>query len=183
MTNTDDAPLVKEIKNVPSAMEKLVEIRFLVLMTTLVLYTDIWLLRNGVDPRAWTFATVTEHAKAVPILTGVVFVLIYSALMVGLFPFTRLFIGRLRLLCFSNSHVYEDRDADAKRLSDWSLAFVALSIYDLKLGYFSGFETYKGLTLLITSFLQADPFEISVLRVSAIGLAFVIAAMAFDIDN
>lgn len=183
MTDTNETTLVKEIKNVPSAMEKIVEIRFLVLMATLLLYTDIWFLRNGVDPRTWTLATVLDSAKLVSIPTAVFFVLCYSMVMVGLFPFIRFLIGWVRLSFFSSAHAHENRDSDAKRLSDWSLAFVALSIYDLKLGIFTAAETYRGVTLFIASLWQSDSFEIIVLRLSAIGMGILFVIAAMDVDN
>ncbi|MDT3736560.1 MAG: hypothetical protein ROZ00_10060 [Denitratisoma sp.] len=180
---TDDTgTIAKSGKILPSLLEKMADGKFLVLLLSFFLYLDIWLLRAGVDPTTLALDSGYEALKKVSVFAVVMFVLSYSLLMAGFFPILRKFIG-LGQLHFRSTVVFSNQTPDGKRLSDWSMAFVVLSVYDAALGYFSATTEYRGLAVFVLNFLQADGIEIVIFRLSVFFLWLACAAFALEVDD
>ncbi len=180
---TDDTgAIAKGGKVLPSLLEKMVDGKFLVLLLSFFLYLDIWLLRAGIDPRTLALESGYEALKRVSVFALVIFVLSYSLLMAGFFPVLRKFVGLARLY-FQSTVTLSNQSPEGRRLSDWSMAFVAFSLYDAAIGYFSVTSGYRGLAVFVVDILQSDDFEIVIFRLCVVFLWLVCAAFAFDVDD
>ncbi|MCW8929052.1 MAG: hypothetical protein OQL19_02295 [Gammaproteobacteria bacterium] len=169
-------------KDITSILEKLTDVRFLVLLLSIFLYLDIWMLRFGVDPTVLSLDTAFESFKKVPLFIIIIFILSYSLLMAGFFPVLRKFIGITRLW-LQDSVMLENHTSDERRLSDWSLAFILLSIYNAFLGYFASTSEYMGISIYIINILQPDGPDIIIFRLSVFFLWFVCVGFALKVDD
>lgn len=180
---TDDSGVIaKGGKILPSLLEKLVDGKFLVLLLSFFFYVDIWLLHAGVNPTSFTVNSGYEGLKKISVFSLIIFVLSYSLLMAGFFPVLRKAIGLLRLWLQSNVTLSKQTH-EGQHLSDWSLAFVAFSIYDAANGYFSVASEYKGLAVFVLNFLQSDGLDIAVFRLCVVFLWLACAAFAIEVDD
>jgi hypothetical protein len=75
------------------------------------------------------------------------------------------------------------RSPEERRLSDWSIAFIVLSLYDASTGYFFVDYDYKGLAIFVLNILQSDGFEIVIFRLCVAVLWLVCLALAVEVDN
>lgn len=164
-----------------SLLEKLVDIRFLVLTLCLLFYIDIWLLKSGLNPTLITIGNLADDIKLIQLFTVIVFILSFSLLMAGAFPVLRHIIGILRRHFSKRSSIAGSRDVAYERLSDWSLALVSLSLYDAVIGFFTQNE-YRGLSLHLGNVISADGFEAVIFRLSAVLFWFACLGLAFDAD-
>ncbi len=179
---SDEHSTAKGAKKLPSLLEKLADARFLVLMLSFFCYLDIWLLQAGVDPTKIALQAGYEALKNLPVFSAVLFVLSYSLLMAGFFPVLRKIIGFVQLYVRS-SITLSNRSPDGQRLSDWSIAFIVLSAYDLVLGYFIAAPAYRGLSMFVLDFLQSDGVAVVVFRLSIVFLWLVCLALTFEVDD
>lgn len=177
-----DGLLAKGGKALPSLLEKMADVRFLVLLLSFFLYLDICLLEAGIDPTRLNVVSGFEALKSTSLFALAGFFLSYSLLVAAFFPALRWVIGLIQLQLRSDV-LLTDQTPEGKRLSDWSLAFVAFSVYDLAIGYFFVRSDYKGLGVFVVNFLQPDGFAIIVFRVCVVCLLIVCAAFAMEIDN
>jgi hypothetical protein len=172
----------KVIDKVTGALEKLVDMRMLVLGISLLLYADIWFIQSNVDPSVLTFEDGIAILRRTSITVFVMFMLSYSLLMAVAFPALRFIYGRLWLVIRPNSYMSENRNIEARRLSDWSVGVVLFSIWDSATGYFGPAHSYQGLVLYLSDFLSRDGVTVTVFRVSAGFFMMFCLALAFDRD-
>jgi hypothetical protein len=170
-------------KKIPSLLEKLVDWKFLVLLLSFFLYLDIWFLRTGLDPTILTLESGYKAAKNVSVFTALIFALSYSLLMAGFFPVLRKIIGFGQIYIRSSVTLSNNQLLEDKRLSDWSIAFIVLSVYDATIGYFFVESGYKGLAAFVLNFLQSDSFEVVIFRFCVAFLWFVCLSHAFEVDE
>jgi hypothetical protein len=170
-------------KKLPSLLEKLVDWRFLVLLLSFFLYLDIWFLRTGLDPTSLTLESGFKAVKNVSVFTAVIFALSYSLLMAGFFPVFRKIIGLGQMYIRSSITLSNNQSLEDKRLSDWSLAFIVLSVYDAAIGYFFVESGYKGLAAFVLNFLQSDGFEVVIFRLCVAFLWLLCLSLAFEVDE
>lgn len=165
-----------------SLLEKLVDTRILVLTLCLLFYIDIWLLKSGLNPTLITIENLADKIKLIPLFTVIIFILSFSLLMAGAFPVLRKFIGLLQIYFSNGISSSGSRTVAHKRLSDWSLALVSLSLYDAAIGFFTQNE-YHGLSLYLGNVISADGFEAAIFRLSAVLFWLVCLALAIEVDN
>jgi hypothetical protein len=178
----NSSPSPSESGEALSLLEKLADIRLLVLTLCLLFYIDIWLLRSGLDPTIITVENVADKIKLVPLFTALFFILSFSLLMAGVFPVLRKLIGGLRIYFSKSVSISSSRTMAHKRLSDWSLALVSLSFYDAVIGFFTS-SGYRGLSLHLGNVINADGFEAGVFRLSAVLFWLVCFALAVEVDE
>ena len=163
-------------------LEKLVEVRLLVLALAGVFYLDVWALRANVDPTALTFEQLSKRIQETPVFSVAAFFLSFSVLVAAFFPAARMSIGILRVQCgFSSGFVREGRTSAAKRLSDWAFALVSISLYDLIIGLLST-QAYQGLSWHITQIFSDDSFETVLFRLTSAIFWVMCVALALEID-
>lgn len=163
-------------------MEKLVEVRLLILALAFLFYLDIWALRAKLDPMAITAEQLGKHLQAVPVFQLALFFVSFSILMGAFFPGARHLWGVLAIsLGKAGRFTREGRTASAKRLSDWSLGLVALSLYDAIQGWLSE-GSYRGLAHYLASLLEVNSFEVVLFRLTCALFWLVCLALAFEID-
>ena len=179
---SDEHSAAKGAKKLPSLLEKLADARFLVLMLSFFCYLDIWLLQSGVDPTKIALQAGYEALKNLSVFSAVLFVLSYSLLMAGFFPVLRKIIGLARLYVRS-SVTLSNRSPDGQRLSDWSIAFIVLSAYDLILGCFTTAPAYRGLSMFVLDFLQYEGVAAVVFRLCVVFLWLACLALSFEVDD
>lgn len=167
---------------VTSSLERLTDARFLVLLISLFLYLDIWLLHFGIDPTKISLNKMFQELKHLDVFTLVIFVLSYSLLMAGFFPICRKIIGIIRIWIQSDVFLSK-KTTEGQRLSDWSLAFIVFSIYDAIYGFFCSNMDYKGFSIYIFNILQSNEFDIVIFRLSIIFLWFMCAMFAVEVDD
>lgn len=164
-------------------VEKLVEVRLLVLVLAFLFYLDIWALRAQVDPMTFTADQLGKHLQGVPVFKLVLFFASFSVLMGAFFPGVRHVGGVLRLWIGSADRFSRsNRDAGAKRLSNWALGMVAFSLYDLVLGWLAE-GSYRGLAWYLAHLLENNSFELVVLRLTCMLFWFICLVMAWEIDD
>lgn len=179
---SDEHSAAKGAKKLPSLLEKLADAKFLILMLSFICYLDIWLLQAGVDPTKIALQAGYEALKNVSVFSAVLFVLSYSLLMAGFFPVLRKVIG-LAQLYVRSSVTLSNRSPDEQRLSDWSIAFIVFSAYDLILGYFTAAPGYRGISMFVLDILQSDGVAVVVFRLSVVFLWLVCLALSFEVDD
>ncbi|WP_312271910.1 hypothetical protein [Pseudomonas sp.] len=164
-----------------SLIEKLVEVKTLVLILCLVFYSDIWIVRNGIDAKAYTFGNLLDSAKEVPLLTVILFLASFSGLMVGLFPFLRKVIGLLRIY-FTDEVTPSNSDLAHRKLCDWSFALVVLVLWDSGVGLLSE-GPYKGLSIYLVDPISIDSAEAVVFRFTLLILFLGCLSFAISVDD
>jgi hypothetical protein len=164
-------------------MEKLVEVRLLILALAFLFYLDIWALHANVNPMTLTAEQLGRQLQAVPVFQLALFFASFSILMGAFFPAARVIYGGIAaLLGKGKRFTREDRPPSAKRLSDWSLGFVAFSLYDAVVGWFST-GSYRGLALYLTQLLEPETFELTVFRLTTILFWVVCFILAVEVDR
>lgn len=182
MTDTQ-IPSPNDSSDALSFLEKLVDIRLLVLFVSLLFYIDIWIIKSKVDPTILTLDQLSVKIKAVPVFTVIIFFLSFSIVVGGFFPVFRKLIGLASLYVTSfNRSVSRGRSIAQQRLSDWALAFVCLSLYDLVVGLWSE-GPYKGLSLHLVNIIGIDGFEAGFFRL-IVGLFWIVCLLlAIEVDE
>ena len=151
-----------------SLLEKAVEIRYLILALTTVFYIDIWMLTNSINPTTLTLENIIPSIKATSIHKAVLFIMLYSLLMSGFFPFIRK-ISTLIRMQFQQS-ISIQLDSSKRHLSNWSFALISFAVYDVTLGLFYSTNEYSGMTVYIFSLFPMNGVVEAVIRLSVIGL-------------
>ena len=145
-------------------LEKLVDLRILVLWLCLFFYLDIWLIRLGYETESLTISNIAELSKAISVTSILFFLASFSLLMAGFFPALRLLT--IAVLAHIKPSKYSgSSNPEHVRLSTWCFALVLLSGYDAARGWFS--NSYHGLAIHLIDIVQADGFESSIFRLSA----------------
>ena len=175
-------PSAAVAKNATSILETLVEARFLMLLLCFAFYLDLWLLQSGIDPTSLSLKESYGALLSVSVFSFLLFLGSYSLLMVGFFPTLRNLIALARLYLQSEVHISRET-ADSRKFADWSLAFICLSSYSGIIGYFFTDSSYKGLTVYVLTFLQADGVVESIFRVCVFFLWLICLAFAFRVDE
>jgi hypothetical protein len=183
MSNANEAASISSAKYIPSMLEKLVDGRFLILLLCMCLYADIWFLEINVDPRSLSLSNAAEGIKNASVFSTALFLLSYALLMGGFFPVFRKFVCILRTHFSSSASSIRERSKEEKQLSDWSLAFIILSVYDAVVGHFYTALEYKGLVDFILDLIQHDGFSVLIFRISVVFLWFVCAGLACMNDS
>lgn len=181
MSNEGTA-IEKVVEKVSGAMEKLVDMRMLVLGLSLLLYLDIWLVGAGVDPETLTLEHAMLGLRALSLKTFALFVMSYSLLMAAAFPVFRLIYSSVWPLIGKGVQFSEKRSAEAKRLSDWAFGMISFAIWNGVIGYFGGHQSYRGLVVYICSFLSADGFTVTLFRVISAFFILFCVAIALERD-
>ncbi|MCK7569186.1 hypothetical protein [Marinobacter xestospongiae] len=178
----ESKPSTAIAKNAGSLLETLVETRFLFLLICFALYLDLWLIESGVDPRSLSLKESYSSLLSVSVFSYFLFLGSYSLLMVGFFPVLRNLIGLARVH-FQSEVSMSKTTAESRKLSDWSLAFICLSLYNGVVGYFFTNGAYKGLTVYVLSFLSFDGVAESIFRLCVALFWMVCFAFAFRVDE
>lgn len=178
-----ELPSPSDSSDALTLVEKLVEVRLLVLTLAFLFYLDIWALRLNINPMTYTAEDLTKHLQAVPVFQFAIFFASFSVLMGAFFPAIRLG-GGLLYLQFGSSGRFtrSNRDAGARRLSNWSLGMVALSTYDFVLGWFAD-GSYRGVAWYVGHLLEGSSFELVIFRLVSIVFWLVCLAMACELDE
>lgn len=181
--NDSSVPSVSDSSDALSFLEKLVEVRLLVLALALVFYLDIWALRANFDPTTITLDQLSKHLQDVPVFQVAAFFLSFSILAGAFFPALRLLIGLLRVhFTDAGKFLRAARPAAEKRLSDWALALVSLSLYDLCVGLFST-GPYKGFGWYLVHIFESNALEPALFRVTAFFFLLACLFLAIEIDT
>lgn len=159
-------------------LEKFVNMRILILFMCLIFYIDIWLLNGVVNIEAMSIEAFMDYIKKTPISNALIFFLSFSLMMGVTFPVVRLVL--LKILAEFFSICLPVGTNESKKFSDWSFAFVCLSLYDLIKGGFS--ENYRGLIIYLIDILNGRGFEVFVLVISMFGLWALCFFMIFQND-
>ena len=172
----------ESVQETISFLEKFVDFNFLVLILSAFLYSDIWVLRTGKDPRTIAFKQAGDLLQGVSVFTWGLFFLIYSFLMAGVIPALRKFLAIPIIWIKPESKVYKNRSLAERRMADWSLAVLIFSVYDGLSGFFVQ-SSYRGFVYWTVGSLKFDGMLETVFRISVIGLIIFCVAMAFSIDE
>lgn len=178
----ENKPAASIAKNASSILETLVEARFLLLFLCFAFYLDIWLLQNDVDLTTLSLKESYGVLLSVSLFSFLLFLGSYSLLMVGFFPTLRKVIGLARINIQSEVPISKET-IDSRNLANWSLAFICLSAYSGFIGYFFSEGSYRGLTMYVLGFLQADGIPEALFRLCVFFLWLTCFAFAFRVDE
>jgi len=178
----DSKPASSTAKAAHSLLENVVELRFLLLFLCFAFYLDIWLVEARIDPTNLSISTAYASLLTAPIFTVLLFIGSYSLLMIGLFPALRLLITWIRFFAQSMVRI-TNHTKESKQLSDWSTAFVCLSVYDVIVGYSANEEIYKGLANFIFNVLLSDGFGELIFRIGAVLFWIYCLSQVFAVDD
>ncbi|WP_394201904.1 hypothetical protein [Shewanella waksmanii] len=150
-------PTSSTVRSVPSLLESVVDVRFLVLLMCFICYLDLWLISAKIDPTSLAISSAYGLLLKAPIFKLMLFVGSYSLLMVGLFPALRglLSVARLEI---SGKLIISNISKENKQLSDWAAGFVCFSGYGAVNSIFLGSESYKGIVHYILTFSLINGF-------------------------
>lgn len=164
-------------------VEKLVELRLLVLSLAFLFYLDIWTIRAGINPMTFTAEQLGARLQTIPVFRLILFFASFSLLMGAFFPAVRYTLKLIRVQLGAASFGGRGRPTEgSKRLADWSLGLVVFSIYDLFAGWLSD-EPYPGLAGYLTDMLDENSFEITIFRITCFFFWLVAVAIAWDVDR
>lgn len=143
-------------KGIPSLLESVVDIRFLVLLLCFICYLDLWLVGEQIDPTTLSISSVYHLLLKVPAFQIIVFIGSYSLLMIGFFPAVR------GLLSFARLHIFHElkisnTTKESKQLSDWASGCVCFSAYGAIASSFVDVGQYKGLAHHIYTLSSSPP--------------------------
>ena len=132
----ESKPTSAVAKGLPSLLESVVEMRFLLLIMCFAFYLDIWLVKYQIDPTSLTIGMAYKSILSTSVFSLLVFICSYSILMVGFFPTLRKAIPML-IMFFKSSVKIENHSKEEKQLANWSMAFVCFSSYSFLFGLFT----------------------------------------------
>jgi hypothetical protein len=179
---SEDSKSPSAVKSIPSLLEAVADLRFLLLLLCFVFYLDIWLLEANIDPLNLSLKETYKSLMSAPLFSLLLFIGSYSLLMAGFFPGLRKALGLLRL--YVQSEVYLSADTEEKRrLADWSLAFICMSAYSGVLGFFFSDGEYSGLTIYVINILSSDGIAEIVFRLSVFFLWLYCFSLASNVDD
>lgn len=172
----------KVVDKISGALERLVDIRMLILGISFLLYLDIWLINADVDPRQITIDGALGKMKLLSIGDVAVFVVSYSLLMSATIPALRIVYVAFMVNFFSSSGGSTEQSVEARQLSCWSLGVVVFAAWDGLVGCFQH-DSYRGAVAFLIRRFADDGVAIDIFRVSA-GLFFVFCfILAFQQDG
>lgn len=143
-------------KGIPSLLESVVDIRFLVLLLCFVCYLDLWLVGKQIDPTTLSITSAYSALLSVPIFQIIVFIASYSLLMIGFFPMARGLLSFARLQIFHELSI-SNTTKENKQLSDWAAGCVCFSAYGAVESSFAGAGAYKGLAHHVFNLSSSNP--------------------------
>jgi len=164
----------KVVDKVTGILERLADIRMLVLGLTAVFYLDIYLIRSGTDPHALTFGESLARIQALSVGEVADFVMLYALLMGATFPGLRFVYTAVR------SSYSKDRTSDQRKQSNWAFGLVCFSICDFIYGRFFAPHAYSGLARYIVDAASGDGLLGTVLGSSVAFFFFFCFALAFE---
>lgn len=169
------------LSNVFSLLENLSQIRMLLLLLSLCLYSDVWLVEYDINPNRITISSCLYSIQTMPILTIVVFLVLYSALIGVIFPFFRQII---RDLIIFNRKVSNPTkvEKNATLIADMSFSIIIFSALDIILGLLTQKKAYTGICLFVIHVMQSSDFIHSAFRVSFVFCLVACIARAFTTD-
>lgn len=150
-------PTSSTARSVPSLLESVVDVRFLVLLLCFISYLDLWLISAQIDPTSLAISSAYGLLLKAPVFKIMLFVGSYSLLVVGLFPALRGALSLARLQILGNLKI-SNISKESKQLSDWAAGFVCFSGYGAVNGIFLGSESYKGIVHYILTFSSLNGF-------------------------
>ena len=178
----DSSVVTKAAEKLGGALEKLVDNRMLVLGVSLLLYFDIWMIHSNVDMGTVSFDTAMMKLKSVSIRTAIIFVVSYSMIMTVLMPVIRYVYSWCHLYYGEPRGSSEPRPAEERRLSDWALAVIILSIWDGLAGLLRDSGEYDGLAVFICQGLSPNDVVTAIFRVSVGFFLWFCLMMALEKD-
>lgn len=177
----ESSPSEDTTSQIASAIEKLVEAKYLILLLSFFLYLDIWLLHYGVDLTAIKVSEVSSRLSSVAALTGILFLISYSLLMAVFFPAVRVIFSGFLVNVFGMDY-HLKRSFDTKRLSDWAMSLVAFSTWSGVVGASSRHLNYRGLVVFIVELAQTPNIVTVLFVLCAFALWGVCACLACQAD-
>jgi len=160
-----DSTTAKITEKVTGALEKLVDIRALTLGMSFVMYLDIWLISEGIDPYQVSIDDAFKNIKSLSIGKIGTFIISYSLLMTSMLPALRwLYITTLDTIAPSG-YIAKEPTLEERQLSIWSLGFVLFSLSDLIYGFF-GKTAYQGMIITAIKQLTEDGFITGIFRLA-----------------
>lgn len=172
----------KVVDKLSSSLEKLTDIRMLILGLTILLYVDIWILSYGENPTKITLEQGFSLVKNAPVSHFAFFFITYSLLMVVTFPTLRAVYRFLWMFFFEDANLCEGRSTEERKTSDWSLGFLVLVIWDFIQGFFYRVGDYSGVVNYFIDILAGDGVAMMSLRLSAFVFAMFCLGSALERD-
>ncbi|WP_139791301.1 hypothetical protein [Chromobacterium violaceum] len=178
-----DTTTGKVIDKLSGALEKLVDIRMLILGLTFLLYIDIWVLSHGQNPTEITLEQGMLSLRHVSMFSFIFFFTSYSLLMVVTFPTLRTTYRAVWMYFFEDAHLCEGRSSEERKTSDWSFGFIALAIWDSVQGFFYSKNNYLGVVNYFIDVMVGDGIAMMTLRLSAFVFATFCLGSALERDT
>ncbi|NRF63704.1 hypothetical protein [Vibrio coralliilyticus] len=158
-------PTSATAKGIPSLLESVVDIRFLVLLLCLISYLDLWLVSAQVNPKGLSLSSAYSLLLTTPVFDLMLFLGSYSLLVIGLIPASRGLLSLARLQVFGTLSI-SNITKESKQLSDWAAGFVCFSSYGALSCLFLETGSYKGLLHFIVTFSSTNIFVGAVFKIS-----------------
>lgn len=172
----------KVADKISGSLERLVDVRMLILGISFLLYLDIWLINANLDPHQVTIDGALGRMKSLSIGDVAVFVVSYSLLMSATIPAIRVVYVAFMVNFFPSGGSSKEQSVEARQLSCWSLGVVVFATWDGLVGCFQH-DSYRGAVAFLIRLFAGDGLVIDIFRVSA-GLFFVFCfILAFQQDG
>lgn len=157
-------------------LDRLLEFRGLLILTILLLYVDILLLYENIDPRNVTLAQGLSLIESVSLAKAAISVLSFALMMAVVFPAIRALIVIL-ISNLTDWSFFETTNPQSVSLSVLSIAVITLTAADLLLGISSHGGAYQGLGVWLFSIFSEGGIPSLIARFS-IGLFLCLCMIA-----
>jgi hypothetical protein len=178
----DGSTVGKVADKLAGALEKMVDVQMLVLGISFLLYTDAWLIFTNTNITNANFEDGLNILRHLTIHRLVIFLATYSMFMTLVIPVFRYVWNYARFLVSAQNGPDEPRALQAKRLSDWSAAVLALTGWSGLVGYFKMPGEYRGLVIYTFNGLGGNDFTTVVFRLAACFFLWFCFMNAFERD-
>ncbi|AYR23406.1 hypothetical protein [Herbaspirillum rubrisubalbicans] len=172
MSGNSESVAEKAVETVGGILQKLVDLRLLVLAMAFIVYLDIWLIYENVDVMSKTIADVLSTMHSLTVKTLFFFVASFSLIMTVTIPSVRAIYSAIMLHYGPSSIVAENRGAEEKQFSCWCTALLFFTIWNYLASWFTTPDKYQGLTSIVFSQLELDGFLIGIFRITVAGILF-----------
>ncbi|KJF98743.1 hypothetical protein [Photobacterium leiognathi] len=178
----ESKPTSSKAKSFPSLLESVVDMKFLILLFCFVVYVDLWLVANHLDPRDMSIIDAYSALLSIPIFQVFLFLGSYSLLMIVGIPIIRsgILLFRLHVL---DSYTINNLTKEESKLSDWAMGFVCFSSYSVIDSLFMSSDKYKGLVYYIFSFNSSHGILNLLFKASIVIFWFYCLSLALKADD
>lgn len=176
---SSNSSIEKITEKAGGVLEKLADIRSLILGVGFVMYLDMWFIDAGVDPYQLSIKDVFRNVESISVGTIGTFVLLYSLLMTSTFPMLRFLYVTILDSIGSSEYTTRELTREGRQLAIWSLGFVSFFLADLAYGYYC-MSGYHGIAAFAIKLLTEDGPVALVWRVSMLIFALGCVKMALE---